>query len=303
MNPNPPINQALIGIYQGNAADIAARFTAFTDSRANLRKWHLPSYSRFLEFPAYETQMKAIFHDAFIYDVVMGRALRTVPVAGENQIVIDRRGIYDECNIQAYSVIIRTFTTENSGFCDSSGVLENDGHALWQMLVEFNYGITADNIPNLKIAFYDGAIFRQKKGHSIDQWAAEVRSASAVLTSNGHAITESEKTTVFRRGLIREDMQQNLILPARTENFEQLVATARTYFQSTTTISSSSSTSQRVFYADGEEKFCTHCFAESGRKLKHASADCRNNKRRQNQDAGSNKRSAPDSDDKEVTCY
>jgi hypothetical protein len=141
MNPQPPINQALIGIQQGSAADIAARLTAFTDSRANLRKWHLPSYTRFLEFPAYETQMKAIFHNAFIYDVVMGYALRTVPAVGENQIVIDRRGIYDECNIQAYSVIIRTFTTENSGFCDSSGVLENDGHALWQMLVEFNYGI------------------------------------------------------------------------------------------------------------------------------------------------------------------
>jgi hypothetical protein len=47
----------------------------------------------------------------------------------------------------------------------------------------------------------------------------------------------------------------------------------------------------------------THCFAESGRKLTHASADCRNNKRRQNQEAGFNKRSAPDSDDKYVTCY
>jgi hypothetical protein len=133
--------------------------------------------------------------------------------------------------------------------------LENDGHALWQMLVEFNYGITADNIPNLKIAFYDGAIFRQKKGHSIDQWAAEVRSSSAVLTFNGHAITKSEKTTVFRRGLIREDMQQNLILPARTENFEQLVATARIYFQSTTTTSSSSSTSQRVSMLTARRNF------------------------------------------------
>jgi hypothetical protein len=46
-----------------------------------------------LEFPAYETQMKAIFHDAFIFDVVMERALRTVPAVGETQIVIDRRGI------------------------------------------------------------------------------------------------------------------------------------------------------------------------------------------------------------------
>jgi hypothetical protein len=100
-------------------------------------------------------------------------------------------------------------------------------------------------------------------------------------------------------------MQHSLILPARTETFEQLVVTARTYFQSSTnTSSSAAATSQRVFYADGgEEKHCSHCFAESGRKLPHASANCRNNKRRQNQEAGSNKRSAPDSDDREVTCY
>jgi hypothetical protein len=38
MNPNPPINQALIGIFQGNAAEIATRLTAFTAFRANLRK-------------------------------------------------------------------------------------------------------------------------------------------------------------------------------------------------------------------------------------------------------------------------
>jgi hypothetical protein len=57
----------------------------------------------------------------------MGRALRTVPVVvGEAQIEIDKRAIYDECNLQAYSVIIRIFTTENSGFCDSSGAIEND---------------------------------------------------------------------------------------------------------------------------------------------------------------------------------
>jgi hypothetical protein len=112
--------------------------------------------------------------------------------------------------------------------------VENDGRALWQQLVEFNYGITADNIPHLKVAFHDGAQFRQKKGRSIDVWTAEVRNASAVLTSNGHAITESENY-----GLIREDMQQSLILPARTETFEQLVVTARTYFQSSTNTSSS----------------------------------------------------------------
>jgi hypothetical protein len=100
-------------------------------------------------------------------------------------------------------------------------------------------------------------------------------------------------------------MQQSLILPTRSETYEQLVVTARTYFQSSTnTSSSAAATSQRVFYADGgEEKHCSHCFAESGRKLPHASANCRNNNRRQNQEAGSNKRSAPDSDDREVTCY
>lgn len=65
------------------------------------------------------------------------------------------------------------------------------------MLVEFNYGITADKIPNHKVAFYESALLRQKKGHTIDQWAAEVRSASSVLISYGHPITESEKTLLF----------------------------------------------------------------------------------------------------------
>jgi hypothetical protein len=107
--------------------------------------------------------MITIFHDAFIYDVVMGRALRTIPVVGEAQIETDKRAIYDECNLQAYSIlIIRTFTTNNSGLCDSSGVIENNGHALWRRLVDFNYGLTAENIPNLKVAFYDVAQFRQK---------------------------------------------------------------------------------------------------------------------------------------------
>jgi len=135
MNPNPPIPQNLIGIYEGSAADIAARYTAFSDSRANLRKWHVPSYSRLLGFKAYETQMKSIFQDAFVYDVMMGRALRTVPSPADTPIIIGRRKIYDECNLQGYSLIIRTFTTENLGFVDSSGVEENEGHDLWTKLV------------------------------------------------------------------------------------------------------------------------------------------------------------------------
>jgi hypothetical protein len=80
---------------------------------------------------------------------------------------------------------------------------------------------------------------------------------------------------VFRKRLIRVDMQQNLILPARTETFEQLVITARTYFQSTMSMSSSSSTSQRVFYSGADSQFCPHCFADSGRELAHTLADCR----------------------------
>jgi hypothetical protein len=66
-----------------------------------------------------------------------------------------------------------------------------------------------------------------------------VRSASNVLISNGHPISEFEKTRVFRKDLVREDMQQNPIFPARTETFEQLVITARTYVQSTIFMSSS----------------------------------------------------------------
>jgi hypothetical protein len=164
-------------------------------------------------------------------------------------------------------------------------------------LVDFNYGLTAENIPNLKVAFYDVAQFRQKKDHTIDQWAAEVRSASYVLISNGHPISEFEKTLVFRKGLVREDTQQNLIFSARTETFEQLVITARTYVQSTMSMSSSSSTSQRVF-------FCPHCFADSGRKLPHTLDVCRKYEKLVSARGQSNKRSHDDfADNPEVDCY
>jgi hypothetical protein len=106
----------------------------------------------------------------------------------------------------------------------TSGAVANDRRSLWQLLVEFNYGIiTADNISHLKVAFHDGAQFRQKKGRSIDEWAAEVQNASAVLTSNdGHAITESEKTWYFENASFAR-ICNSLILPARTETFEQLI--------------------------------------------------------------------------------
>jgi hypothetical protein len=90
----------------------------------------LPSYARFSSFAAYEMQMEIIFQDSFTYDVVMGRALRTVPVVGEAAAETSKREIYDECNYQAYALIVRTFSAENGGFSDSSGCPKNNGHRL-----------------------------------------------------------------------------------------------------------------------------------------------------------------------------
>jgi hypothetical protein len=118
MNLQPPIDQNSISIYSGNAPIIKARLEQFLNARPMLRKWTLPNYVRLSGFPEYEAQMKLIFHDAQIYDVVMGRALRTVPYPAEPVAVTNCRRIYDEANSQAYSLIVRTFTTANSGFVD-----------------------------------------------------------------------------------------------------------------------------------------------------------------------------------------
>ena len=64
-------------------------------------------------------------------------------------------------------------------------------------------------------------------------------------------ISEREKTLVFRQGLIREDLQSALILPSRTETFEQLVESERSYIQSTVAASSVSSSSQRMAVDNG----------------------------------------------------
>ena len=117
-------------------------------------------------------QMEIIFQDSFTYDVVMGRALRTDPVAGEPAAEISKSAIYDECNYQAYALIVRTFSTENGGFSDSSGCPKNNGHQLWFILHQFNYKINADNIPHLKVSFYDSTLFRQKKDTTIEHWAS-----------------------------------------------------------------------------------------------------------------------------------
>jgi hypothetical protein len=129
-NNIPPIDQATIGIYRGNAANHAARIQVFSDARSGLQKWRLPSYERVSSFAAYEMQMEIIFQDSFTYDVVMGRALRTVPVVGEAAAETSKREIYDECNYQAYALIVRTFSAENGGFSDSSGCPKNNGHRL-----------------------------------------------------------------------------------------------------------------------------------------------------------------------------
>jgi hypothetical protein len=230
MNLQPPIDQNSISIYSGNAPIIKARLDHFLNARPMLRQWSLPNYVRLSGFPEYEAQMKLIFHDAQVYDVVMGRALRTVPDAAEPVPVSNCRKIYDEANFQGYSLIIRTlFTPANLGYIDASGAVENDGQLLWAKLVSFNYGITADGLPYLKAAFYDHLRFRQKEHSSIDQWAAEVRRASGVLSSAGHPITDVEKSLVFRKGLLRQDLQTMLILPARTESYEEVLMTARAY--------------------------------------------------------------------------
>jgi hypothetical protein len=157
--------------------------------------------------------MKLIFHDAQIYDVVMGRALRTVPNPVEPISVTHCKKIYDEANFQAYSLIVRTFTTANSGFVDAGGSLENNGHLLWTKFVRFNYDTSDDGLPYLKAAFYDRLHFIQKEDVSLDHWAAEVRNASAVLASHGHPISEADKSLAFRRGLSRADLQIALIFP------------------------------------------------------------------------------------------
>lgn len=233
MNFQPPIDQNSISIYSGNAAIIKARLDHFLNARPTLRQWTLPVYARLSGFLEYEAQMKLIFYDAQIYDVVMGRALRTVPNPVEPVSVTHCRKIYDEANFQAYSLIVRTFTTANSGFVDASGSVENNGHLLWTKLVRFNCGTTDDGLPYLKAAFYNQRRFNQKEDVSLDHWAAEVRQASSILASNGHPISEADKSLAFRHGLIRQDLKTALILPARRETFEDLVIIARAFVQAT----------------------------------------------------------------------
>ena len=85
--------------------------------------------------------------------------------------------------------------------------------------MRFNYQINDDSIPFLKQKFFSPLVFRQTREMTLDVWANEVRQASNILVTNGHPISEREKILVFRQGLIREDLQTHLILPARVETF------------------------------------------------------------------------------------
>ena len=272
MNLQPPIDQNSISIYSGNAQVIKARLDQFLNARPMLRKWTLPNYVRLSGFSEYEAQMKLIFHDAQIYDVVMGRALRTVPNPAEPVSVTNCRRIYDEANFQGYSLIVRTFTPDNFGYVDASGAVENNGQLIWAKLVSFNYGISADGLPYLKAAFFDHLRFRQQENSSIDHWAADVRRASGVLSSAGHPITDVEKSLVFRKGLLRQDLHTVLILPARTESFEEVLVTARAFLLATDDKASRLPPSGCV--AAVIDSYCPHCFVTAKRKLRHTLADC-----------------------------
>ena len=267
MNQNPPIDQNTIEIYKGNEAELRAKYRLYGNARVTSRKWQIPPYVRKTGFPGYESQMKLLFLDAEIDEVILGKAIRTVPADGEDAKETIKRDIFDECNYQGYSMIFRSFTDDNHGTIDASGAPEQDGQKLWDILVKFNYGINDDSIPFLKQNFYNPLKFRQLKDMTLDMWAKEVRSASQILVSNGHPISEKEKTLTFRQGLIREDLQTGLILPARTETFEQLVQTARSWQQSAdstiTNLSSKTSTSQRIFMSD-DTSCCSCCLKETG---------------------------------------
>ena len=70
----------------------------FRNFRATLCKWTL-QYARRANIQPYETQMHLIFQGAEVFDVVLGRAIRTVPSDGELPGATIKRKIYNECNL------------------------------------------------------------------------------------------------------------------------------------------------------------------------------------------------------------
>jgi hypothetical protein len=171
--------------------------------------------------------MKMIFRDAELHRIADGSIVRPEPdpdPAVPQPAFFDvQREIYDEANSILYSMTIRTLSLENGGLVDAGGVPENQGRQLWLKLTCDNYKITRDGIPFLKLKFYDQLAFRQSKDTSLEMWANQVRMAAATLTTNGNPIPEDEQTLVFRKGILNTQLREHLILPSRTETFEQLV--------------------------------------------------------------------------------
>ena len=113
MNPAAPVDQNTIPIYIGPNAELRDRLLRFRNARATLRRWTLPQYACRTDFQPYETQMKLIFQDAEVSDVVSGRAIQTVPVDGEPLGGTIKREYIYECNLQTLSLIYRSFTGNN----------------------------------------------------------------------------------------------------------------------------------------------------------------------------------------------
>ena len=80
--------------------------------------------------------MKLLFEDAELSEVALGQAVRTVPAEDEPPTDTLRRSLYDEHNFQIYSLIYRSFNSENSGMVDASGIPEHDGSSgiIWSSL-------------------------------------------------------------------------------------------------------------------------------------------------------------------------
>jgi hypothetical protein len=264
------LNQARIPIFMGTERMLRKRFDDLVAHRGYLRKWNLPAYVRKEKFCDFEKAMLSIFRDANLYDVAMGRALRPPnPMAASTNSVIYISAIYVECNRQVYSLLDRTLNLDNSGSSDASGVPEGDGHALWGKLVRFNYGISADNIPNLKRDFFNVITFRQTQDKTIADWAAKVRHAASILAANGHPITESEKILVFRDGLINKTLRAHLIIPARNALFEDLVQLATTFAEV------QEPETPKAFLTTTATTGCPFCLKATGRVLLHIEEECR----------------------------
>jgi hypothetical protein len=302
MNPNPPADQHRdVPIFVGaNAGEIDTRRQDFIDRRIHLRKWHIPDYCQGEHFEAWMTKMFLIFQDAQLLDVADGSAIAIVPGGQDSQIKTARRAIYNECDSQIYSFTYRSLTVDNGGIVDSSGVPPNRGHLLLKKLAEINNKTTADNIPILKSNFLNPLKFKQTEDMSLEQWAKNVRSAAAILTTNGHPMSEAEKAMVFRSGLNDKAAHDVLILPSRTETFEELIQTARTYFNSKT---SSGESSDKIFLTTQKSATpCPYCLTSRKRPLYHALADCRNKKHDESNNSNGQKRSAEGSDHSHIQC-